>query len=78
LIISVPGKEHKGRHGTTNNTIKELIDLYPTLADLGGFMDEMPSIPQGETLKGILKGVKKGKEKDYAYTIAGVNLPSQG
>ena len=76
LIISVPGKEHKERHGTTNTTITELIDLYPTLADLGGFMDETPPILQGETLTGILKGVKQGKEKDYAYTIAGSGAAS--
>ncbi|MEX0882141.1 MAG: sulfatase, partial [Cyclobacteriaceae bacterium] len=71
LIISVPGKTYEEQHGTTNNTVTELIDLYPTLADLGGFEDEMPSILQGESLTGILEGEKKGKHKDYAYTITG-------
>jgi len=71
LIISVPGKDYKEKHGTTNQTITELIDLYPTLADLGGYKEEIPTILQGESLTGILAGNQTGKVKDYAYTITG-------
>ncbi|WP_234364107.1 sulfatase [Lunatibacter salilacus] len=69
MIISVPGTAYMEKHGTTNNAITELMDLYPTLADLGGFGDEIPSILQGESLTGILNGTRNDKIKDYAYTI---------
>ena len=71
LIISVPGKPYEEQYGATSNTITELIDLYPTLVELGGFKDQKPSILQGESLSGILKGKKKGRNKNYAYTITG-------
>lgn len=71
LIISVPGQPYEKQYGTTNSTITELIDLYPTLVELGGFKDEKPSILQGESLSGILEGKKKERDKNYAYTITG-------
>ena len=69
LIISVPGTAYKEKHGSTNNSVTELLDLYPTLTELGGYGNESPSILQGESLAGILKGTGNGKIKDYAYTI---------
>ncbi|SHN32638.1 Arylsulfatase A [Cyclobacterium lianum] len=71
LIISVPGQPYKKQYGATRSTITELIDLYPTLVELGGFEDEKPSILQGESLVGILNGKKKIKDKNYAYSITG-------
>ncbi|MDN3690504.1 sulfatase [Cyclobacterium jeungdonense] len=69
LIISVPGSAYEGKYGTTSYSITELIDLYPTLADLAGFANEKPSILQGESLAGFLKEGEYEKSKDYAYTI---------
>jgi arylsulfatase A-like enzyme len=67
MIISHPG--YKETHGTTDNTITELIDLYPTLVDLGNFDEEQPKILQGKSLAGILKGEEIG-ESSVAYTIS--------
>ncbi|WP_240469718.1 sulfatase [Cyclobacterium sp. SYSU L10401] len=69
LIISVPGNKYEEKYGTTNNSITELIDLYPTLAELAGFANEKPSILQGESLAGFLKAGEYEKNKNYAYTI---------
>lgn len=69
LIISVPGSDYEEKYGNTNKSITELIDLYPTLADLGGFANEKPSILQGESLARFLKAGEYQKNKDYAYTI---------
>ncbi|HSI74670.1 MAG TPA: sulfatase-like hydrolase/transferase, partial [Lunatimonas sp.] len=69
MIISVPGTAYGESYGSANNAITELIDLYPTLVELSGYADETPSILQGESLAGILKGAGNDKIKDYAYTI---------
>lgn len=69
MIISVPGTAYKEKYGSTNNSVTELLDLYPTLVDLGGYAGETPSILQGESLASILTGTKKGKNNNYAYTI---------
>lgn len=69
MIISVPGTAYKEKYGSTNNSVTELLDLYPTLVDLGGYAGETPSILQGESLASMLTGTKKGKNNNYAYTI---------
>lgn len=69
LIISVPGRDYIEKYGSTENSVTELLDLYPTLTELCGYGNETPSILQGESLAGILKGTENGKIKDYAYTI---------
>lgn len=69
LIISYPG--YKKEHGTTRNSITELIDLYPTLAELCGLKDKQPEILQGKSLANFVKGEKPEKEKSVAYTITG-------
>lgn len=68
LIISVPGYED--RQGTTCRTITELIDLYPTLADLCGFSAQQPKILQGKSLAGYLTGFKPEEREAVAYTIS--------
>jgi arylsulfatase A-like enzyme len=69
LIISVPGKEYQKTHGSTSETIAELLDLYPTLADLAGFTAEKPNILQGKSLMPQIKGNTLAPEGKVAYTI---------
>ena len=63
LMISVPGWEG----GTRCNEFVELVDLYPTIAELAG----LPADPgaQGLTLTGLMKDpTSKREEKSDAYT----------
>ncbi|MCC5938238.1 MAG: sulfatase [Lunatimonas sp.] len=69
LIISVPGEDFEGARGSTYSGITELIDLYPTLVDLGGFAGQQPGILQGQSLAAILQGMRPEKQKDHAYSI---------
>ena len=64
LIISVPGMEDAG---SQRDAIVELIDLYPTLVELGG--KEAPSVVQGESLVPLLDGSEQSDESAFAYTI---------
>ncbi|MFW5830849.1 MAG: sulfatase [Prolixibacteraceae bacterium] len=68
LIISAPGYEKN--YGTTNETIAELIDLYPTLTELCGFADRQPAILQGKSLMGYLSGEKKKDPDACAFTVS--------
>lgn len=52
---------------TKSNTIVELVDIYPTLADLAGF--EIPSHIQGKSLKPVLLGDEDVYQGEYAYTV---------
>ena len=70
LIISVPGSEFEGNHGTTSDVITEFIDIYPTLTDLSPFPDQAPEILQGKSLKGYLDGSKTDNPDRIAYTIS--------
>src|SRR5690606_25505316 len=49
MIISVPGEQYEGQYGSTHDSIVELIDLYPTLGELGGYDQELPKILQGQS-----------------------------
>ncbi|WP_209331745.1 sulfatase [Lunatimonas salinarum] len=69
LIISVPGKDFDGAFGSTYSGITELIDLYPTLVELGGFAEQQPGVIQGQSLAGILQGKRPQMRKEYAYSI---------
>jgi iduronate 2-sulfatase len=68
LIFSVPGYENN--YGASCNTITELIDLYPTLTELCGFSGREPSILQGKSLAGYVKGNRHEDHDAIAYTIS--------
>lgn len=70
LIFSVPGEEYEKHYGTTNQTITELIDLYPTLTDLLGYSGSAPKILQGKSLANLLKGEGIPDQNPTAYTIS--------
>lgn len=68
MIISYPGSS--APHGSTCETITELIDLYPTLTSLCGFSEQQPDILQGKSLAPYILGNKAVDEEASAYTIS--------
>lgn len=69
LIVSAPGMEATA--GQTSTGIVELIDLYPTFADLAGLGDKAPSILQGISFRPLLESPERVDwPKDAAYTWA--------
>lgn len=70
LVIRAPGKT---RSGTSSQGLVELVDLFPTLADLCDV--DAPSDLQGRSLVPMLKNPnKKGKEVAYTVVSRGRNL----
>lgn len=68
LIISVPGMEKT--YGVKCESIAELIDLYPTLVELGGYSDEAPEILQGKSLVRYLEsGNLVNNNEAEAFTV---------
>lgn len=77
LLISVPGSKGAGKGA---RTLAELVDLYPTLADLCGL--KAPDTLQGVSLKGAIEDpesmvkmaaftqVQRGKNPGYAVRTA--------
>jgi iduronate 2-sulfatase len=47
LIIASP--THKGGHGRRSSSLAELVDLYPTLAELAEIDDDLPSTLEGSS-----------------------------
>lgn len=71
LIISVPGFEDSaGKH---NFALVELIDLYPTIADLVGLKEQAPKILQGRSLRGLLQNPAQLGNRKAAYTVTHKN-----
>ncbi len=66
MIISDPGNTRP--HGSSNDQITELIDLYPTLTELCGLAHRQPDILQGESLAGIVRQGTTQRKKKIAYT----------
>ena len=76
LIISIPGSTGKGK---TSPAIVELLDLYPTLADLAGLTP--PTSIQGTSLRPLLENpgaewkrpaftqTQRGKDKDGNWIL---------
>lgn len=68
LIISYPGR--KESHGSTCESITELIDLYPTLTELCNLQTEQPEILQGNSLAAYIQGENPKEELSLAYTVS--------
>lgn len=68
MIISAPGYEDN--YGSTSQSIVELIDLYPTLADLCDLSDQKPKILQGKTLLPALRDNNTMAQDTTAYTVS--------
>jgi arylsulfatase A-like enzyme len=66
LIISVPGSRHVGAR---SDAVVELVDLYPTFAEMSGLGDEAPSILQGQSLIPLLDASAETNPRASAYTI---------
>ncbi|MEX1094825.1 MAG: sulfatase, partial [Planctomycetales bacterium] len=68
LIVSAPGM--KASAGKSSPAIVELIDLYPTLAELTGLSDKQPSILHGQSLVPLLERPDRDDwPKQHAYTV---------
>lgn len=65
LLISAPG--FTGSAGKSAPGMVELIDLYPTIADLVGLKDKAPARLQGASLRPLLEQLGR---KDWAKTVA--------
>ena len=63
LIIAAPG--HAG--GRSTESLAELIDLYPTLADLAGIKNDLPGNLEGASLAAIFEN-PKAEVKSAAFT----------
>ncbi len=70
LIVSVPGTRQAGAR---TGVVAELIDLYPTLASLGGLRSQAPSILQGRDLAPWLEAPGGDGPARAAYTITNRN-----
>lgn len=68
MIISAPAYEKS--FGTSANAVVELIDLYPTLAELCGFRGQTPKLLQGQSLVQLLKNPDWEDPDDKAYTVS--------
>lgn len=67
FIVSVPWL--KGQHGQATQEITELVDLYPSLAELAGL--KPPQGLQGQSLLPLLKNPRSSRwNKDLAFTIS--------
>jgi iduronate 2-sulfatase len=64
FVVRAPGLT-KG--GTTSEAMVELIDVYPTVADLAGL--PAPEHLQGVSLRPVLENPEQPGEKKYAYSI---------
>ncbi len=71
LIISAPGFE--GSAGKHSHGLTELIDLYPTIADLVGLGEQAPKILQGRSLRGSLQDPAQPGSRKAAYTVTHKN-----
>jgi arylsulfatase A-like enzyme len=67
LIVAAPGFEASA--GQHSDALVELVDLYPTIADLTGLADEAPKNLHGISLRGLLQDPAQADERKPAYTV---------
>lgn len=67
LIVSAP--EFNATKGAKCDALVELIDLYPTIADLCNLSDGMPQNLHGRSLRESLRDPSRPTGRDAAYTI---------
>jgi len=67
LVVSAPMFQKS--HGQRSQRMVELIDLYPTFADLAGLSSKAPSILQGKSLRPLLDDPKAKRDKPFAHTV---------
>lgn len=67
LIISAPGFDTSA--GKACDAVVELIDLYPTIADLAGLNEQAPKILQGVSLRALLDDPERADTERAAYTV---------
>jgi len=72
LIIATPGKTGSGSRGRSTSALAELVDLYPTLADLTGL--SAPAHLMGRSLRPVLEDPSRSV-RDSAYTVARAGGP---
>ncbi len=68
LIISYPWNSKN--NGQNCTTVTELIDLYPTLAELCDLSEQQPKILQGKSLANYIKDNQPFTQKYAAYTVS--------
>ena len=64
FIVRVPETKAPG---TRSAAMIELIDIFPTLADLAGL--ESPHHLQGESFGSLCSGLEESRQKKYAYSV---------
>ena len=67
LIVSSPA--HKKSAGQTCSAITELIDLYPTIAELSGLQSKAPGNLQGDSIVPQLSSPDEVPADGLAYTV---------
>lgn len=65
LIIAAP--DLQAGHGQQTQALAELVDLYPTLADLAGISDDLNRRLEGDSLAAVVKN-PKATVKQAAFT----------
>lgn len=69
LLISAPGFESSA--GKSSDALVELVDLYPTIAELTGLSDKSPTNLDGMSLVNLMKDPSRGKGHSEVYTVVG-------
>ena len=69
LLISAPGFEASA--GKSTDELVEMVDIYPTIAELAGLSGKVPSKLDGSSLTALMKDPAKAKGRDEAYTVVG-------
>ncbi|MFT5466930.1 MAG: iduronate 2-sulfatase [Verrucomicrobiales bacterium] len=70
LIVRAPGFESSA--GKSTRGLTELVDLYPTLAELTGLADKAPDILEGRSLVPLLGDPSAQKwDREASYTVGG-------